>query len=353
MKMNKKLTKEYIALKTKNDKIQSIKQINLWGSELDDVSLLQKMPELEVISLSINKIKTLKAFENMQHLKELYLRNNLITDIKELKYLSTCPNLKVLWLSENPISKSRVYRSNVLRILPNLTKLDNIIVSENEKTRYSNEEEEDRALIEEEACDKFLDDDYLIKDNYRSDSANKQKPIVKKKHHDYYEENKYKLFNNYKDYDKDNDYDKRKERHFNKGYEYLERDKRNSRKKMFDFFTKNEYNIDHHNYHNDDNYDNYNYWRFDYDSHNKYNDHKHQGKRKAYNQSQFNNQMNHCPQIYQFNNQHCRCCVRKIISNANQRKQYPKIIKSIMMLFKELTPNEVLFLQKEINRKLN
>ena len=55
--MSKKLTQEMISMKVKNDRIQTITHLNLWGSDLDDISILSKMPMLEVVSLSVNKIR--------------------------------------------------------------------------------------------------------------------------------------------------------------------------------------------------------------------------------------------------------------------------------------------------------
>lgn len=46
--------------------------------------------------------------------------------------MTSCPNLKVLWLSENPISAYPNYRMFVLKILPNLTKLDEVEVTPEE-----------------------------------------------------------------------------------------------------------------------------------------------------------------------------------------------------------------------------
>ena len=80
--MSKKLTQEMISMKVKNDRIQTITHLNLWGSDLDDISILSKMPMLEVVSLSVNKIRFLKSFENMQNLKQLSLRKNLILRLK-------------------------------------------------------------------------------------------------------------------------------------------------------------------------------------------------------------------------------------------------------------------------------
>ena len=45
------------------------------------------MPNLEVLSLSVNRISTLKEIAACSKLKELYLRKNEIEDIAELKYV--------------------------------------------------------------------------------------------------------------------------------------------------------------------------------------------------------------------------------------------------------------------------
>ena len=131
--MNKKLTPELIALRAKSDKIKNIKNLNVWGSEISDCSILQKMPLLEIISLSVNKIKTLKYFQNMNNLQELYLRKNLISNFNEINYLKSCPKLKILWLNENPISYVPGYRLGVVHFLPNLQKLDDNDVDIDEK----------------------------------------------------------------------------------------------------------------------------------------------------------------------------------------------------------------------------
>jgi hypothetical protein len=42
----KQLTTELIFTKTKSDSLQNIKNLNLWGNDLEDLSLLEKMPNL-------------------------------------------------------------------------------------------------------------------------------------------------------------------------------------------------------------------------------------------------------------------------------------------------------------------
>lgn len=60
--MVKVLTAELVLLRCKCEKLTQIKNINLWGSELEDVSILKEMPNIEICSLSLNKIKSLRDF---------------------------------------------------------------------------------------------------------------------------------------------------------------------------------------------------------------------------------------------------------------------------------------------------
>ena len=133
--MTKKLTRELIAQKVKSDRIESIRNLNLWGSNIEDISIIEEMPSLEVVSLSVNKIRTLKPFANLDNLRELYLRRNLISNLNEIKFLTDCQNLSVLWLSENPICDNPNYRSVVICVLPQLQKLDDITITDEERDK--------------------------------------------------------------------------------------------------------------------------------------------------------------------------------------------------------------------------
>jgi len=58
----KPLTRELLLQKCKNDKLSQIKNVNLWGNDLDDLSLMAELPNVEIVSLSLNKIQCLKDF---------------------------------------------------------------------------------------------------------------------------------------------------------------------------------------------------------------------------------------------------------------------------------------------------
>ena len=63
--MSKKLTKEIIKSRANEDKIETIKTLNLWGNKLDDISLLKELPLLEILSLSSNHIHDLSVFKRI------------------------------------------------------------------------------------------------------------------------------------------------------------------------------------------------------------------------------------------------------------------------------------------------
>lgn len=112
--------------------MSQIKNLNLWGSELEDVTAVKDLPNLEICSLSLNKIKTLAPFQHCRKLTELYLRKNSIENLADIRYLQTLP-LKVLWLWDNPICQHPNYRQYIVKVLPNLVKLDNTAVTPEER----------------------------------------------------------------------------------------------------------------------------------------------------------------------------------------------------------------------------
>ncbi|XP_066949481.1 uncharacterized protein [Macrobrachium rosenbergii] len=127
-----KLTEDMVVARSKGSDLHNVRKLNCWGSELSDVSVVRKLPNVEVLSLSVNNIRTLADFQYCPHLQELYIRKNSISDINEVLYLRNLPKLKSLWLADNPCANFEQYRQTVLRALPHLQKLDNIAVDSEE-----------------------------------------------------------------------------------------------------------------------------------------------------------------------------------------------------------------------------
>jgi Leucine-rich repeat (LRR) protein len=72
------LTKELIIDKCKKENFNEIKNVNLWGNDLSDMTMIRQLQNIEVVSLSVNKINTLVDFAYCTKIQELYLRKNLI-----------------------------------------------------------------------------------------------------------------------------------------------------------------------------------------------------------------------------------------------------------------------------------
>ncbi|XP_062355306.1 cilia- and flagella-associated protein 410 [Cinclus cinclus] len=129
-----RLSRAAVLAQAKAAALDGVRRLNCWGSHLTDISICRDLPNIEVITFSVNGISDLEPLHQCQNLSELYLRKNNITSLDELFYLKTLPRLRVLWLAENPCCgpDPHRYRMTVLRNLPSLQKLDNQAVTEEE-----------------------------------------------------------------------------------------------------------------------------------------------------------------------------------------------------------------------------
>ena len=62
------LTKEQVLTKCQVKSLDEVKKLTVWGSDIENIDLINEMPNLEVVSLSLNKISSLKPFENCLNL---------------------------------------------------------------------------------------------------------------------------------------------------------------------------------------------------------------------------------------------------------------------------------------------
>ena len=129
------LSENMVFSKTRTQDLRNVKQLNCWGSELTDVAIVRQMPNVVVLSLSVNNITSLVDFGTCKNLQELYLRENKIKDLNQVVHLQELSNLKKLWLAGNPCAEQANYRLTVIKALPNLEMLDNVTVSPEEISR--------------------------------------------------------------------------------------------------------------------------------------------------------------------------------------------------------------------------
>ncbi|KAH3764627.1 cilla- and flagella-associated protein [Pelomyxa schiedti] len=128
-----RLTEAMVIAKSRMENITQIRNLNMWGNDLTDVSILQSMPNVEVVSLSINRISSLGPFASCRKLVELYLRKNEVSDLDEVVHLQANTRLRILWLGGNPCSQLSNYRLRVIRALPQLQKLDDTDITPQER----------------------------------------------------------------------------------------------------------------------------------------------------------------------------------------------------------------------------
>ncbi|XP_026170314.1 cilia and flagella associated protein 410 [Mastacembelus armatus] len=129
-----KLTRKLVLAKAKASDLESVKKLNCWGCNITDISIFSQIPNIKVLTLSVNSISSLAPLAGCLSLCELYLRRNMIPSLSELSHLRPLKHLRVLWLAENPCCGADYgqYRLTVLRCLPHLQKLDNQVVTEDE-----------------------------------------------------------------------------------------------------------------------------------------------------------------------------------------------------------------------------
>jgi hypothetical protein len=132
------LTRELVVARTKIDNLSAVRNLNAWGNDIEDVQILNQLPNVEVISLSVNRISSLKDFARCHKLQELYLRKNNVGNLNELRHIANLPTLRVLWLNENPCAGAKNYRENVIKMLPCLMKLDDQPIT-NDERRLANQ----------------------------------------------------------------------------------------------------------------------------------------------------------------------------------------------------------------------
>jgi len=131
--VSKQLTLELIAFKTKTNQLDRIKNLNLVGNDIGNIAICSEMEALEVLSLSVNSIRSLEPLQHCYALKELYIRRNCIESLEELEFLKSLPNLRTLWLDENPVASIPGYRLSTIKLLRQLDKLDNVLITEEER----------------------------------------------------------------------------------------------------------------------------------------------------------------------------------------------------------------------------
>mmetsp|Transcript_7627 Transcript_7627/g.11444 ORF Transcript_7627/g.11444 Transcript_7627/m.11444 type:complete len:266 (+) Transcript_7627:93-890(+) len=136
------LTHQLIFTESNVSTVEEVRKLYVWGQRLKDIGVVKDLVNLERAVVTLNEVETLKPFENCQKLMELIVRKNHIKDLREVKFIRKLPNLKSLWLEGNDCTKKFGYRKLIIRSIPQLTKLDNIDITAEERLEANNDNNE-------------------------------------------------------------------------------------------------------------------------------------------------------------------------------------------------------------------
>lgn len=116
------------------DSLVNLKTLVLSFNEIQLIEGLKFLTKLEVLELGYNLIKRIEGIETLEQLKVLELNNNLLYRLEDINIVkNSCPELIELNLMNNAICEVRSFRYIVIRRFPNLVKLDNMELTEEEK----------------------------------------------------------------------------------------------------------------------------------------------------------------------------------------------------------------------------
>mmetsp|Transcript_32017 Transcript_32017/g.72123 ORF Transcript_32017/g.72123 Transcript_32017/m.72123 type:complete len:189 (-) Transcript_32017:87-653(-) len=139
---------EHLALSTNNiDKLVSFGEMPKLRILSVGRNLLKKLEKLEDVSgtleelwISYNALKTMDEINVLENLQVLYISNNLIADFGELDKLAGLAKFREILLVGNPCYEGldeHARRVEVLRHLPNLGKIDGLMVTNAERSEAS------------------------------------------------------------------------------------------------------------------------------------------------------------------------------------------------------------------------
>lgn len=133
-----KLTEAMVLLRSRGEQLDTISKVNLWGLGISDASILRKMTNLRIVSMSTNFLCSLDSFSACIQLQELYLRSNRIGDIHQVAHLKFLTKLQKLWLENNPCCETEPKeqcRYSIVRNLTSLTHLDLKVITQEERDK--------------------------------------------------------------------------------------------------------------------------------------------------------------------------------------------------------------------------
>ena len=106
-----------------------------------DRTSLGDLPNLQIFICDNNLMKNINGFSKYDSLKTLSFQNNKIQDLNCIEKLSELNKLKEIILKGNPVTRYNNYRINIIKLLPNIIKIDGYEITEDEINNSKKEEQ--------------------------------------------------------------------------------------------------------------------------------------------------------------------------------------------------------------------
>ena len=130
------LSTNNIAAITNLTGLESLKILSLGRNQIKKFENIEAVSAtIEEIWISYNLITSLSGLDKAKKLKKLYMSNNLVEKWSEIEKLQANPELEEVLFFGNPFvdEDNAAYRIQLLKVLPNLNKIDGLPVDVDER----------------------------------------------------------------------------------------------------------------------------------------------------------------------------------------------------------------------------
>lgn len=143
-----------------------VQKLSIISCKLKSLENFPELPALERIELSDNKISgTLEVLAQYPELKVIKLAGNKIKSLEDITCLKNVTKLENLDLAENPLCKQKDYSEKVWELLPGLKVLDGVDRDGEEVISLGDDEGDEEEENEgEEGDNEFIDDQGLTEE---------------------------------------------------------------------------------------------------------------------------------------------------------------------------------------------
>ncbi|ETW07342.1 hypothetical protein, variant [Aphanomyces invadans] len=118
------------------ERARNLKLLNVNHNMLQSLCGVETLTALCVLKASYNKLSSLEGIGALAQLSELWISHNQL-ELPELKWLQSLDKLTSLLVDANPCCKEPSYKMVVVDLVPSLTRLDSVVVSDDMRTRAS------------------------------------------------------------------------------------------------------------------------------------------------------------------------------------------------------------------------